>query len=205
MPRRLPKHVHVDRSRHGRARYYFRVGRGTRVRLPDSVGSPEFKEAVKLASESGVSVYKPNVERPSFAKEQRLRVGATLERALRGARRRAIARHLPFDLDLNWAISTVEAQEFKCPLSGVPFFMECTAETNIHPFSPSLDRIDPRKGYTTNNVRIVVYAINVMLMDWGVAVFERVVNGYRHKKGTKVRTLFPNLVTHAPAPQKIAG
>ena len=33
--------------------------------------------------------------------------------------------------------------------------------------SPSLDRIDSTKGYTPENVRVVLYCINVMANIWG--------------------------------------
>lgn len=35
MPRKLPLHVVVQRSRHGKVSFYFRVGKGKRIRLPD--------------------------------------------------------------------------------------------------------------------------------------------------------------------------
>lgn len=57
--------------------------------------------------------------------------------------------------------------------------------SKINPYSPSLDRIDTSRGYTKDNVRLVVYAVNIMLMDWGESIFARVVNGYRYACGQK--------------------
>ena len=53
MPRKLPLHVVRDRSRHGKVRFYFRVGLGPRTRLPD-INDPAFREAyfVCLGSEA---------------------------------------------------------------------------------------------------------------------------------------------------------
>lgn len=191
MPRKLPKNVYSEMNRHGRRVYYFRKGHGLRIRLPNSIGSAEFNRAAKLAEESGISIPQPPIIRPSFERTQRQRVGRTLEGALQGAKQRAAIRGLPFDLDLAWALETVEDQGFKCPLSSIPFFMECAVATNTHPFSPSLDRIEPSKGYVRGNVRIVIFAINMMLLDWGTEVFERVISGYRYTKGTKSRTSMP--------------
>lgn len=44
---------HVDRftDRHGKPRYYFRKGRGARVRLRGEPGSVEFLEAYRRAAE----------------------------------------------------------------------------------------------------------------------------------------------------------
>lgn len=193
MPRK-PKNVHSQITRHGRRVYYYRAGRGARVRLPDTIGSPEFSAALKMSRERDALALLSRpvpIGRPSFKKTQRQKVGAVLESALRGARQRAKKRGVPFDIDLDWALGTVELQGFKCQLSSIPFYMDCTASSKIHPFTPSFDRIEPAKGYVRSNVRIVVYAINVMLFDWGPEVFERVVSGYRHTKGTKNRILFP--------------
>lgn len=48
MPRRLPLHVTRERTRHGKAVYYFRLGKGERIRLPD-YGSPQFQDAYSAA------------------------------------------------------------------------------------------------------------------------------------------------------------
>jgi len=47
-------------------------------------------------------------------------------------------------------------------------------------YVPSLDRIVAGRGYTTDNARIVLLAVNVMLSDWGADVFEQVANSYRY-------------------------
>lgn len=49
MPKKLPLHVSCERSRHGKVRFYFRVGKGKRVRLPDKYPSPEFDAAYRRA------------------------------------------------------------------------------------------------------------------------------------------------------------
>jgi integrase len=48
MPRRLPPFVLRERSRHGKAVYYFRRGKGPRTRLPD-LAAPDFTEAYQAA------------------------------------------------------------------------------------------------------------------------------------------------------------
>ncbi len=49
MPRKLPLHVIRERTRHNRVVFYFRVGKGDRIRLLDDLNSDEFKEAYKAA------------------------------------------------------------------------------------------------------------------------------------------------------------
>lgn len=61
MPRKLPLHVTREKSRHGKIKFFYRVGKGERIRLPDDVSSPEFKEAYRLA----VSGHKPVPLKPT--------------------------------------------------------------------------------------------------------------------------------------------
>jgi hypothetical protein len=99
---------------------------------------------------------------------------------LRGAAERAKKRGREFDLDIDWALAQVAKTGLKCPMTGIPYFMKADrAERGVHPYAPSIDRIDCEKGYTRDNCRIVVFAFNIMLLDWGEAVFARVANGYR--------------------------
>lgn len=48
MRTRLPANVTRERNRHGTPVYYYRVGKGPRIRLPD-YGSPEFEDAYQAA------------------------------------------------------------------------------------------------------------------------------------------------------------
>jgi integrase len=49
MPRKLPPFVERWRDRHGKVRVYFRKDRGTRLPLPDTIGSDEFNDAYQAA------------------------------------------------------------------------------------------------------------------------------------------------------------
>lgn len=48
--KKLPLHVVVERSRHGRIKLFYRIGKGKRTRLPDDISSSDFKEAYRLAA-----------------------------------------------------------------------------------------------------------------------------------------------------------
>jgi hypothetical protein len=52
-----------------------------------------------------------------------------------------------------------------CELSGTAFDLS----PGRKPTSPSLDRRDPAKGYTPENVRVICHALNTALGDWGEA------------------------------------
>jgi hypothetical protein len=184
------KNVSHEKNRHGRMVYYFRSGRGPKIRLPDDYGSEHFLAALDLAKREGESLPRDPVGRPSFSATQKRNVGATLERAVKSAKARAKASGVEYDLDKEWVLSQAILQNFKCALTAIPFYMTTEATSSRHPFLPSLDRISAGGGYTKSNVRIVIYAVNVMLMDWGTATFERVANGYRYVKGAQKANIY---------------
>ena len=77
------------------------------------------------------------------------------------ARHRAKVRGLQFDLDPENIQQRVDAGA--CELTGIPFDLTKPRAWN----APSLDRIDSTGGYTTDNVRVVLYSLNVMANTWG--------------------------------------
>lgn len=79
---------------------------------------------------------------------------------VRAAKTRAEAKRLAFLLDASDIIRRIEAG--CCEVTGIPFFLKHHTEKSTfkHPFAPSLDRIDPAKGYTPDNVQVVVWIYN---------------------------------------------
>lgn len=63
MPRKLPPYVVRERSRHGRVMYFFRRGKGKRVRLPDDTQSDAFSDAYEavLTGKAGEAARKAKV------------------------------------------------------------------------------------------------------------------------------------------------
>lgn len=69
MARKLPLNVTREKTRHGKVKFFYRVGKGERTRLPDDVNSQEFKEAYRLAA----SGQKPFVTKNENTPAQSLR------------------------------------------------------------------------------------------------------------------------------------
>lgn len=96
---------------------------------------------------------------------------------IKSARRRAKKKNIEFDIDIEWLTSQFENQNNRCALTNIEFYIP--TERNIkNPFSPSLDRIDPTKGYVKNNVRVVCYIVNCALHNFGEEVFNYISNQY---------------------------
>lgn len=49
-----------------------------------------------------------------------------------------------------------------CEVTGLPFDFTSPGESRKNPFAPSLDRIDNSIGYVKSNVRVVLWAVNLM-------------------------------------------
>lgn len=65
MPRQLPLYVVRERSRHGRVMFFFRRGKGKRIRLPDTYPSKEFDAAYKAALTGEAPKISPRAASPS--------------------------------------------------------------------------------------------------------------------------------------------
>lgn len=86
-------------------------------------------------------------------------------RLLRSARSRAAARGIPFDLvEGDIRIPRV------CPAIGVRID---PAAAPFSPLAPSLDRLDPSRGYVRGNVRVVSWRANRIKSDASAAELRR--------------------------------
>lgn len=102
-----------------------------------------------------------------------------LQELNRSAKRRAVQRKLEFDLTVDFLNQLWEIQNGKCAITGLDLIIpQERNDGKASPFSPSIDRIDIKKGYTTNNVRIVCYIVNCSLHDYGLETFDRIANAY---------------------------
>ena len=83
---------------------------------------------------------------------------------LKKARTRAKEKGLAFDLDANFLRSIVPSH---CPVLGTPLEWSARRGHGSHalPNSPSLDRIDPSKGYVKSNVWIISNRANAIKND----------------------------------------
>lgn len=77
------------------------------------------------------------------------------------AKHRAKTKGISFDLDPMEIQLRIDAG--LCEMTGIAFDLSTPRAWN----APSLDRADSTKGYTKDNVRVVLFALNVMANVWG--------------------------------------
>lgn len=103
------------------------------------------------------------VDFPETARKARALVAA--------ARVRAKAKNLPFSLTEIDRLGIQAALEHgRCELSGQAF--------GAGPHAPTLDRIEPAKGYVAGNVRVICRLMNFALGNWGEDVLRSTISGW---------------------------
>jgi len=91
----------------------------------------------------------------------------------------AKARNLSFDLVMHDLVRLANKARGKCMLTGIAWdYKTLSQKSNRAPWKPSLDRIDPNRGYEFENVRLVCIAVNIALSDFGDEVFMRLAQGF---------------------------
>lgn len=94
------------------------------------------------------------------------------------ARTRAKKKGMEFNLDGYTPALQARIEAGVCELTGLPFDMSPGRKYN----SPSLDRIDAKRGYLYDNVRVVLLCVNAALGDWGESVFRKVMSSWIERK-----------------------
>lgn len=82
---------------------------------------------------------------------------------VKAAKRRAIKKNIPFDLIPHIEEIQKVIDAGMCQMTGLPFDLEAKREWN----SPSLHRINPKKGYVWGNVLVICHGMNCALGTWG--------------------------------------
>lgn len=104
-----------------------------------------------------------------------------LKYRLTSAKNRAIKNHLLFDIDLNFLEQLQTTQNNKCAYSN----MEFNNYSSL--YSVSLDRKDPNKGYTKDNVQLVCSSVNYMKNDLSEKDFLDIISNIYATKVQQVR------------------
>ncbi len=94
-----------------------------------------------------------------YPNQRRYRIKNPWHDLFRAARYRSKKSGLDFNLTRDWCR---ESWTGVCSLTGIPFDTGPKVGRGMRWNSPSLDRIDPTKGYTIGNVRWIIWSLNAM-------------------------------------------
>ena len=93
---------------------------------------------------------------------------------LSNARKRAEKKGIPFDIDENDIIIPD-----RCPVFGVEL---CYGSRNYHGSAPSLERIDPTKGYVKGNIAVISHRANNLKGDATIEELQAIISWLRKVK-----------------------
>lgn len=62
----------------------------------------------------------------------------------------------------------------RCQITKIPFDFRFQTARRPRPWAPSLDRINPQKGYAFDNCRLVCTAVNFAMNEWGLDVLLKI-------------------------------
>jgi hypothetical protein len=117
---------------------------------------------------------------PQFTMEDGDRLPRWAVRLLDGARYRSSVTGIPFSLTRTDMARLVIRARGRCEVTNLPFTEECIGGRfgRRRPYVPSLDRINPARGYVAGNCRLVTFAANVAMSDWGLEAFRRLARSF---------------------------
>lgn len=172
----LPKGVKAQRKRLADGSlaiyHYWRDNGAPIAGLP---GTPEFLASVEAAKTAVRRSRAQHLDARAYSS----RLAEFADRAVKTAAARARVRKLEFAVTLDDIKEIIERQGECCAVTGLRFDL-AARPARIAPYQPSIDRIDSRKGYVRGNVRIVCFAVNVAIGEWGDAVFLKIAEAAVH-------------------------
>jgi len=89
-------------------------------------------------------------------------------------------KHIEFTLTLDFLESLWEKQNGKCYWFGIPIFSNKTP--SCHPLKSTLDRLDPTKGYTQDNVVWASHLANVGRANCNCDEFKQIIKNILQQK-----------------------
>lgn len=96
---------------------------------------------------------------------------------------------IAYKIDYDFVYAMYKKQQGRCALTGI--VLEVKRPDALggvrSPYSISIDRINPHKGYLKNNIRIVCWSINNSLNVYGEGVYEKVAIEFLKRKHYIVR------------------
>lgn len=112
---------------------------------------------------------------------------------INNARARSKNKNIECFLELDWLVPKLE--KGVCEITNMPFNFDAPVGETRRVDAPSLDRIDKSKNYTHENTRVVLWAVNGALNEYGtdimLPILEAMVKGIKNaeqKESTSVPT-----------------
>jgi len=121
--------------------------------------------------------WKPAKDYPTLKKGDELLEHPIWLRLFSECRKRALRKKNDMNISFFDFKNIIKRSNGCCEITGIQFNLETK---NSHkglwePFHPSIDRINNGLGYSKENIRLVCVAVNVALHQWGLQIFDYIV------------------------------
>lgn len=84
----------------------------------------------------------------------------------------AKSKGLDFELTPEILMTFIFIQSDRCAITNIPFDYEFDNRYRTPPFGPSIDKKDPSKGYTLDNIQIVCFMVNMGKSEYTQETFD---------------------------------
>lgn len=139
------------------------------------------REQEKAARDRYRSNPEVSVRLSDYRAKYRERPEARAKTLLLSSRKRAEKKCIPFSLRESWVLERVSSGV--CELTGLPFdYGPAPNGWRYNPNSPSIDRIDAKGGYTEDNCRVVLTALNNALSQYGDGYFAMIAEAFLRRR-----------------------
>lgn len=92
------------------------------------------------------------------------RIGYRAGVMLTAAKTASKKKKLPITITKEWIVKKLE--NGICEVTNIPFVFETCGDRTRNKYTPSLDRKDPKQGYTVENTRVVIWMYNLWKSDY---------------------------------------
>ena len=113
-----------------------------------------------------------------YVDQQLSRRGSWLHNTLAGCKSRSTAKGRVLNMTPEQLAAVMRRSRGRCEVTGIQFQVHKPDDARARPFMHSIDRIDSTRGYVDGNCRLVCYAVNLAMSNWGEDVFAQIATGY---------------------------
>lgn len=114
----------------------------------------------------------------AYVDEQLASRGSWLHRTIAGCKHRSAKKGRSCSLSADELAAIMRRSRGRCEVTGLEFQFHKGEDARARPLFHSLDRRDASEGYSTANCRLVCYAVNLAMSNWGEDVFAQIATGF---------------------------
>lgn len=130
-----------------------------------------------------IEVEKDMTTKQLVSKKYRESTGGTVTALFHQCKKHAKEKGYEFSITKQ-SIKELILNKNNCEVTKISFDYKFYGKFSSNPFRPSIDRIDSKKGYIENNIRLVCVSVNFAINEFGEEVLKEICSAYLSKTRT---------------------